>query len=80
MSNAFMFEVAKVIVGLAIIGLVSRAHASEVMLCQQQELKINKKSITSKKMDGGKQVYIIDGRVATPLEATKALMADGEKK
>lgn len=50
------------------------ARAAEVMLCQQQELKINKKSITSKKMDGGKQVYLLDGKVVTPVEATRALM------
>lgn len=75
-----MSQVYVYIIGLLVIAAVSRANASEVLLCQQQELKINKKSITSKKMDGGKQVYIIDGRVATPLEATKALMADGEKK
>ena len=60
--------------------LAYNARAAEVMLCQQQELKINKKSITSKKAEGGKQVYLIDGRVATPLEATRALMNDGEKK
>lgn len=56
------------------------ARASEVMLCQQQELKINKKSITSKKMDGGKQVYLVDGKVATPVEATRTLMNEGERK
>lgn len=75
-----MSQVYVYLIGLAIIALVSRAHGAEVMLCQQQELKINKKSITSKKMDGGKQVYIIDGRVVTPVEATKALMADADKK
>ena len=56
------------------------ARAAEVMLCQQQELKINKKSITSKKQDGGKQVYLLDGKVVTPVEATRALLDQGEKK
>lgn len=65
---------------LLIILSAIKANASEVMLCQQQELKINKKSITSKKMDGGKQVYLVDGRVATPVEATRILMNEGEKK
>lgn len=69
-----------VLAALMLTFIAINARASEVMLCQQQELKINKKSITSKKQDGGKQVYLVDGKVATPLEATRALMADGEKK
>lgn len=64
----------RLLVVAAILLITAISNAGEVMLCQQQELKINKKSITSKKMDGGKQVFLLDGKVVTPVEATKALM------
>ena len=76
-----MNQLVAFLIGLALIAAVSHAKAeTEVMLCQQQELKINKKSITSKKMDGGKQVWLVNSRVTTPVEATKALLEAGERK